>query len=260
MEVAHNQKQQSVESLADICRSRILLCLEKKRFALKLLTKVFISMLPYRLLLLELLVQFYSEGNLRVSSQAKDGKQHYVLLWLEEKDPELLLHTNQIWGNFANTQTEEISREKKEENGFNEDIVDLLLHSQELRMQPIFFKQLLAQRYEASTSFKALYLRNLRKLEKKKLIATANIIKLQRDLQSERDSKSIVVLDNLEMIEKKMPNKKIIRSKLFQKSLNQHKTDIKKFKPTDSNSNHRDPIKKKESPVTERPKIKRVKL
>lgn len=216
-------------------------------------------MLPYRLLLLELLLQFYSEGNLRFSNQAKDGKQYQVLLWLEEKDPELLLYTNQIWRNFADTQTDESSSEKEEDNGFNGELLNLLLHSQELRSQPSFFRQQLTLKYERTRSFKALYLRNLKKLEEKKLIATANIIKLQKDLQSERDSKSIVVLDNLEMADKKIPNKKIIRSKLFQKSLNQHKTDIKKFKPTDS-TNQKTPMKKKESPVTVRPKIKRVKL
>lgn len=251
-----NPMAHSVEPLSAICRNKILCCLEKKRFALKLLTKFFTSLIPYRLLLIELLSQFYTVENLRMNKQVKEDNQYEVLLRLEEKDPELILCTNQIWYNFTQT-LEERYIEKNCANVYDDEFLNLLLHNANFENIDSSLKQKLKNKYQNTQSYKVFYLENVKIMKQKKLRATANIIKIQKDLQSERDSKSIVVLDSLEYESKKLPNRKITRSKLFQKSLNEHKTDIKKFKPNDYGTKT---FKKKPLSSDSKPKIKRVKL
>ncbi|XBW36708.1 hypothetical protein QEN19_002283 [Hanseniaspora menglaensis] len=246
----------SVETLTAICKNNIISLLERKRFALKLLIKVFRSLLPYRLLLIELLLDFYSIKNLRISKQTRDEKQYEVILWLEEMDPELILHTNQIWFNFSQT-LENFSIHNDWSNNADDELLNLLLHNKNMSTVNSLLKQKLATKFKKTKSYKAFYLHTLKNLKLKKSAATANIIKIQKNLQLERESRSIVILDNLELEAKQTQQKKIARSKLFKKALNEHKTDSKKFLSADASTKTN---KRKSEHNAVKPKIKRVKL
>lgn len=71
--------------------------------------------------------------------------------------------------------------------------------------------------------------------------------------------KGIILLNSIEDEKSKNNQKKVSRSKLYKKSLNEHKVGIKKFAPSETffktNEN-----KNKQSSSKSQPRIKRVKL
>jgi hypothetical protein len=246
-----------VLSLKAICQRNIIKLLESKRYALKSLFAFFKAIIFYRKLLLEILTEFYHIDNFKAYKQIKEDNQYKILLWLEEEDPLLMLYTNHIWKNFLTDLNSQFHYECPNKN---ENDADMILN---MKYRSTLTKELRQTLTEFINNekyvYKVSFLNKLNYIEQKKKKAKNILIKSQRKLDESKQMKGIILLNSIEDEKSKNNQKKVSRSKLYKKSLNEHKVGIKKFAPSETffktNEN-----KNKQSSSKSQPRIKRVKL
>lgn len=244
-------------SLKAICQRNIIKLLESKRYALKSLFAFFKAIIFYRKLLLEILTEFYDIDNFRTYKQIKEDNQYKILLWLEEEDPLLMIYTNNIWKNFF---TDLDSQFHLECLNNNENEAEMILNMKYRSTLAEQSRKMLTEFIDKEKKvYKVAFINKLNYIEQKKKKAKNTLIKSQRRLDENKQMKGIILLNSIEDEKSKKQQKKTSRSKLYKKSLNEHKVDIKKFAPSETffktyENKNRQPSSKSQ------PRIKRVKL
>lgn len=244
-------------SLKAICQRNIIKILESKRYALKSLFAFFKAIIFYRKLLLEILLEFYHIDNFKAYKQIKEDNQYKILLWLEEEDPLLMLYTNNIWKNFLTDLDSQFHYECPKKN---ENEADMILNMKYRNNLTKELRQNLKQFIDNEKNvYKVAFLKKLNYIEQKKKKAKNLLIKSQRKLDESKQMKGIILLNSIEDEKSKNQQKKVSRSKLYKKSLNEHKVGIKKFAPSETFFKT-DENKNKQPSSKSQPRIKRVKL
>ncbi|KAL6934059.1 hypothetical protein ACO0R3_001843 [Hanseniaspora guilliermondii] len=244
-------------SLKAICQKNIIKLLESKRYALKSLFTFFKAIIFHRKILLEILTEFYHIDNFKAYKQIKEDNQYKILLWLEEEDPLLTLYTNHIWKNFLTDLNSQFHYGCPDKN---ENEAEMILNIKYRNTLTKELRQMLTEFINNETKvFKVAFLNKLNYIEQKKKKAKNILINSQRKLDENKQMKGIILLNSIEDEKSRSQQKKVSRSKLYKKSLNEHKVGIKKFTPSETffktNEN-----KDKQTSSKSQQKIKRVKL
>ena len=246
-----------VSSLKSICQKNIIRLLESKRYALKTIFAFFKAIICYRKLLLEIITEFYHIANFKAYKQIKEDNQYKILLWLEEEDPMLTLFTNDIWKNFLSDLDSQFHYQSLQSDDKDRQVIFNLQYKKQITPE-------LRQKLETfidnqEKCYKIAFLNKLSYIEHKKKKAKNVLIKSQQKLNESKQTKGIILLDSIEDEKHKTIQKKVHRSKLYKKSLNEHKIGIKKFTPSETFF-EASGTKAKQTPTKNQPKIKRVKL